>query len=98
MDEVVRRSTKLTASVWHGVAASLIATGPVTDLGRHRIPTLVLWGERDALMLRYEQDALVESLGARLIVYPETGHAPHWERPVESARDLIAFMDEKATR
>lgn len=93
MDEVVRQSAKLPTAVWQSAAASLLAIGPAPDLGRHRIPTLLLWGEHDALMLRYEQDALVETLDARLIVYPETGHAPHWERPVETARDLIAFME-----
>jgi hypothetical protein len=25
-------------------------------------------------------------------VYQATGHAPHWERPVEFARDLETFL------
>lgn len=30
--------------------------------------------------------------GARLIVYPETGHCPNWERPQRVADDLNAYM------
>jgi pimeloyl-ACP methyl ester carboxylesterase len=30
---------------------------------------------------------------ASLKVYEETGHAVHWERPAEVARDLERFID-----
>jgi len=29
-----------------------------------------------------------------LKVYPETGHAAHWERPERVVRDLEAFIEE----
>jgi non-heme chloroperoxidase len=32
--------------------------------------------------------------GARLRIYPETGHCPNWERPAEVVTDLQAFMRE----
>jgi non-heme chloroperoxidase len=32
--------------------------------------------------------------GARLLVYPETGHAVQWERPERVASDLDSFMRE----
>jgi non-heme chloroperoxidase len=64
-----------------------------TGLGATRIPALLLWGERDGLFSREEQEALVEALSvASLRVYRETGHAPHWERPREVARDIERFL------
>jgi non-heme chloroperoxidase len=32
--------------------------------------------------------------GARLLVYPETGHAVQWERPERVANDLDTFARE----
>ena len=56
-------------------------------------PTLLLWGDHDALFPRQEQERLVASIpDARLLVYPETGHSPNWERPERVAHDLDAFM------
>lgn len=50
---------------------------------------LVLWGDKDAYFLRGEQDALVRMIpGARLVAYPETGHAPHREVPELVAREV----------
>jgi non-heme chloroperoxidase len=33
---------------------------------------------------------------ATLSVYPETGHAVHWERPEQFVRDLEAFIKDDA--
>ena len=57
------------------------------------VPTLILWGEQDPLFPREEQERLVGTIsGATLKVYPETGHAVHWDRPEQVVRDLEAFM------
>jgi non-heme chloroperoxidase len=56
-------------------------------------PTLILWGEQDALFPREEQERLAAAIpGATLKMYPETGHAVHWERPEWVVRDLEAFI------
>lgn len=56
-------------------------------------PTLVLWGDRDALFDRAQQDRLLAALpDAELRVYPDTGHCPNWERPDDVAADLNAFL------
>jgi pimeloyl-ACP methyl ester carboxylesterase len=34
------------------------------------------------------------SPGARLEIYPETGHCPNWERPERVVADLEAFMQD----
>lgn len=93
MDGVVKESLKVPARVWRATLAGLLADDHAARLARIGAPTLILWGERDALLPRAEQDALAAALPhAELKVYPETGHSPHWERPAQFARDLEAFV------
>jgi 2-hydroxy-6-oxonona-2,4-dienedioate hydrolase len=55
-------------------------------------PTLLVWGDRDELARRSDQVALVVAIeGARLVVYEDCGHAPHWEAPGRFAADLATF-------
>jgi len=93
MDRVIVESGKLPARVWHDVMSSLIDADASDELHRIEMPTLVLWGDRDAVFVRRDQDALLEAIpGSRLIVYPGVGHAPNWERPDRVAADLAAFL------
>jgi pimeloyl-ACP methyl ester carboxylesterase len=93
VDGAVAASRKLPVRVWRALMDGMLATDVPAVLRERRIPTLLLWGERDAYWTRSEQDALVRLLGtATLTVYPETGHALHWERPETVARDLVAFL------
>jgi non-heme chloroperoxidase len=92
--QVVAESLKLPARVWRAALQALVDTDDSAELARLRLPTLVLWGDRDAYFPRQEQDRLAAAIpGARLTVYTETGHSPHWERPERVARDLEAFLD-----
>lgn len=91
MEDVVAASLRLPVRVWQALAHGLLAADDA-DRG-HRLPTLLLWGERDAYMLREEQDALLARLpAATLVTLADTGHAPHWERPVETAAALAPFL------
>ena len=93
LEQVVAESLKLPARVWRSVVDGLVAFDDSSELGRIRAPTLLLWGERDTYFLRDEQDRLVSAIrGARLLVYPDIGHSPHWERPEQVANDLDAFL------
>ena len=93
VERVVADSRRLPAHAWRQLLDGMFALEPPAALRASRIPTLVLWGERDAYATRAEQHALVALLGsATLTAYPETGHAPHWERPEAVARDLAAFI------
>jgi pimeloyl-ACP methyl ester carboxylesterase len=92
-EQVLAESRKLPAHVWRGVAEGLLAVDDSAELGRIRAPTLLLWGEQDGYFLRDEQERLVAAIpGARLVVYQDTGHDLHWERPEQVARDLDAFL------
>ena len=98
LETVISESLKLPAHVWRDVMeGTALSVGPdhAAQLGAIEVPTLILWGERDALFPREEQEQLAAAIpDATLKVYPETGHDVHWERPEQVVRDLETFMKE----
>jgi pimeloyl-ACP methyl ester carboxylesterase len=63
------------------------------ELPRIAAPALLLWGERDALVGRADQDAIVRGIpDATLLTYAGIGHAVHWEAPERVAADLRDFL------
>jgi non-heme chloroperoxidase len=92
METVVRESLKLPAGVWQAVLEALEDADSPPEPGAITAPTRILWGDRDALLARGEQEALAGAIaGARLVVYHGAGHALHWEEPERFARDLADF-------
>jgi non-heme chloroperoxidase len=98
LDTVVSESLKLPSRVWRDYlegAVLSIDQDYVLELREIDVPTLMLWGEQDPLFPREEQERLAAAIpGATLKVYPETGHAVHWDRPEWVVRDLEEFMKE----
>ena len=93
LDRVVAETLKLPARVWQGALDGALAVDDERQLASIRVPTLVMWGDRDGYFPREQQDRLVAAIpGARLLVYPDTGHDLHWERPESVAYDLAAFI------
>ena len=67
--------------------------GVADKLGEIRVPTLILWGEKDGLIPvanAYEFEKRIQ--GAKAIVYPNVGHIPMEEVPEASAADVDAFL------
>jgi pimeloyl-ACP methyl ester carboxylesterase len=94
MERAIQESLRLPARVWHEVVAGMVAPEAMAPLGEIQAPTLALSGDRDSIFSRSEQKALETGVrGAVLKIYPETGHALHWERPEEFVKDLEEFMD-----
>jgi pimeloyl-ACP methyl ester carboxylesterase len=93
---VVSESLKVPARVWREYYENvLLAVDDTSRLGEIGAPTLILWGEQDALLPREEQERRAAAIpNATLRVYPETGHLAHWVRPEWVVRDLEAFMKE----
>jgi len=93
LEMVIDESASLPAAVWRDGIRRL-ATAPVpTDVGPITAPTLVLWGDRDIVCSRAEQNELLAAFpGAELVVYEGDGHSPHWERPSQVAADIAAFV------
>jgi pimeloyl-ACP methyl ester carboxylesterase len=79
---VVDETTKVPARVWRVATRGLLDADHAAGLTSITAPTVVLWGDRDELALRSDQDALCAAIpGARLLVRPGAGHALHWEQP-----------------
>ena len=98
LERAVSESLKVPARVWRdyyeGVALTVDDTARLGEIGA---PTLILWGEQDAILPREEQEWRAAAIpNATLRVYPETGHLAHWVRPEWVVRDLEAFMKETA--
>jgi pimeloyl-ACP methyl ester carboxylesterase len=91
-ERTVAQSRKLPARAWRALCADFAGFDVRAELARIACPTLVVWGARDALFGREEQDALVAGLpAAALRVYEASGHAPNWEEPERFARDVADF-------
>lgn len=59
-----------------------------------RTPTLVMTGEKDALIPAAHARGFAGAIpGAKLVVYPEGGHVPMEQLPDRSAADLRAFLE-----
>jgi non-heme chloroperoxidase len=44
--------------------------------------TLLVWGDKDSIIPKSEQDAYLAAIaGSHLVVYEGTEHAVHWEKP-----------------
>lgn len=77
---------QLWVAMRHNVAARL---------GQITVPTLVIHGAEDPLVPPINGQRLAQRIpGARLIVYPQTGHIPIIERAAEFNRDVLAFLAE----
>jgi non-heme chloroperoxidase len=93
MEAVIADSRKVPARVWQATLRGLLDAEAPTETGTITAPTLILWGDRDALCTRRDQEALVAAIsGARLVVFQGTGHAVHWEQPERVAAELAAFV------
>ena len=89
-DQLVAESLRAPAGVWRAAFAGIRTMPRDTTISA---PTLLLWGDQDALVPRAEQDALLAAIpDARLHVYSGAGHSPNWEQPERVARDIEAFL------
>src|SRR3712207_1634702 len=95
LDLAVSESAKVSIATFRGAWQDVVLRDFADDLGAITAPTLLVWGERDAVSPRAQQDALLAAIpGARLIVHRGAGHAFHWEDPERFAGELAAFAAE----
>jgi pimeloyl-ACP methyl ester carboxylesterase len=94
VDAMVDESLKVPARVWRETFASLAAYNDSRELAALRTPTLIVWGNRDAIINRDATDTLARSIqSSELLVYDDVGHTPHWEDPQRFSRDVAAFVE-----
>jgi non-heme chloroperoxidase len=90
---LVGESLKVPAHVWRGAMSGLMKFNSTPHLNKITVPVLIVWGDKDLICLRADQDFSVNKIpGSKLIVYEGTGHALHWEKPARFAEDLSAFV------
>ena len=93
IDGRVQDGVRMPSHVWREALAGLVSARPPTDVATITAPALILWGARDELLTREDQQALAAAIPAsRLIVYEDTGHLVLWEQPERVASDLTAFV------
>lgn len=93
MTTVLRESAKLPARLWKAVWEGFLTDDVADALSRIRVPTLILWGDQDAICTRDSQERVQAAIPhARFVVYEGAGHALHWEEPERFAADLAAFV------
>jgi pimeloyl-ACP methyl ester carboxylesterase len=73
--------------------AQTIRVDPEPLLRRIRAPVLLIWGEKDALIpFSNAADYLRVVPDSRLVSFPDLGHVPQEEAPVESLAPVRAFL------
>ena len=69
------------ARVWKAAWSGLLGMDLTAELCRIIAPTLLVWGDRDEMAPRAEQEILLHTIpNARLVVFEGAGYGPH-ERP-----------------
>ena len=92
-ERIIAESLKLPPRLWRLMIDQMLAYDDTRQLARIQAPTLLLWGDRDALFSRADQDRMMAALtAARLTIYDETGHCPNWERPERVAADIATLL------
>lgn len=93
LERVISESLRVPARVFQAALDGMLEPESGTGLEDIRCPVQIIWGDRDAVFpsLEAQQELARRIPDATLKVYPEIGHAPHWEDPEHVARDLVSF-------
>lgn len=93
LEDRVDEGANVPAHVWRAAFAGLTGALPPTETGTVDAPTLIIWGGRDELLSREDEETLAAAIpGSRLVVYDDTGHLVLWEQPQRLADDLVEFI------
>lgn len=99
IEDRVQDGARIPANVWRETFSGLCNAAPPTDTATINCPTLIIWGDRDELLTREQEENLAGAIpGSRLVVYENTGHLVLWEQPERVARDLTTFVEGLAQR
>jgi non-heme chloroperoxidase len=97
-ETIVQENLRVPAFVWRATFEGLMADDSFGELHKIKAPTLLMWGDQDAILPLSDQEALAAAIpGSRLVVYPGAGHAFYWEEPDRIASDLVAFIEDRRT-
>jgi len=90
---VVDEGLKVPTSVFAAALNGMLSVDYTEQLKLITVPTIIFWGDKDAFCLASDQEMLVKNIShVRKIVYHQTGHALHWEKPQRFVTDLSNFL------
>lgn len=69
-----------------------VSDDPILQPEKVEVPTLILWGKDDALLLIEQLEGFRRMKNMQDIVYPGVGHTPQDEVAVQSVHDAIYFI------
>jgi non-heme chloroperoxidase len=93
LDTAVDESLKVPADIWRQALDGLLAEDHSAELGDISAPTLILFGDQDIFVSAAEQAVMdAEIPDSRLLVFPQTGHGTHVERPRAVNRAIARFL------
>ena len=94
---VIAESYKVPARVWRAALRGQMDCSNQQLRWRIACPTMLVWGDNDALVPRREQEALTEQIPQAMVrMFPGAGHAVHWEAPEGFASLVQRFVEEIA--
>lgn len=94
LETMIEAAARVPSHAWAQFTGVIYSPEVEASLSSIQIPTLLVWGDKDAMLVRADQDALLAKIKrSRLVVYPETGHCPQWEHPERFAADLVTFIE-----
>ncbi|MCR4394440.1 MAG: alpha/beta hydrolase [Dehalococcoidales bacterium] len=95
LETMIRENLKVPARVWKATLKGLMEDDSYYELDKLNTPTLIIWGEKDSIISRSEQEIMQKKIrGSRLVIYPDTGHVLYWEEPERVALDIKTFIDD----
>lgn len=93
VDALTDELLKVPTHVWRQLFDGLLRYHDLDELASIRVPTLLIWGDADALVDRDHQTELLSRIdGAILRTYPGVSHTPRWEAPDQFAADVAGFV------
>jgi len=89
VDTAVDESAKMAAADLRAVWEQCVMDDLFGSLGGIEAPAVLVWGDRDDMVPRDHQEALLGAIrDARLVVREGAGHAVHWDLPEAVAADV----------
>ena len=87
---------KVPVRVWRAALLGLLIDDHSAFLQNIKVPTLIIWGDKDNFFSISDQNALKEAIsGSVLKIYANTGHNVQWEgeRNKKVAADIRSFLE-----
>ena len=96
-ETVIEETKKVPARVFRDVLGGLMERDRTFTGAGSLVPTLIVWGDKDAFCSRADQNTLTKAFkNSRLVTYAGIGHAVHWELPVKVATDVAIWLKQVA--